>query len=120
MKVDRKYQTLLVMVAGLLVIWYFKRSDIFLFTAIGLAIAGALISPFAAAIDWIWYNLAAILRRMMSFVILSVFFLLILAPLAILKRIFSRNDAMQLRQPLTSTWKERNHLFAPKDIENPW
>lgn len=120
MKTGRKYQTLLVIVAGLLVIGYLKRADAFLYTAIGVAVFGALISPFATAIDWIWYKLAAVLGRIMSFVILSVFFLLVLAPFAMLKRIFAGSDAMHERKPVASTWRDRNHTFTPKDIENPW
>lgn len=120
MKAGRKYQTLLVIVAGLLVIGYLKRADTFLFAAIGVAVVGAFISPFASAIDWMWYKLAAVLGRIMSFVILSLFFMVILAPFATVKRVFNGNNGMLLQKPSLTSWQERNHRFDAKDIENPW
>ncbi|HTF03471.1 MAG TPA: hypothetical protein VK826_05570 [Bacteroidia bacterium] len=120
MKLARKYQTLLVIVAGLIVIWYFNRSEVLLFAAIIVGIAGALVPACATGIDWLWNKTGKVLGAVMSPVMLTVFFFCFLTPFALIRRIFGRSDAMLLKGPGTTTWKKREHLFVPKDISDPW
>jgi hypothetical protein len=120
MMVGRKYQTLLVIVTGLLVIWYIQKVETLLYVSLGIALAGLIIPPIATGIDWLWYKIAKVMGAVMSRVILTVFFFGILTPIALLKKLLSGKDPMQLKDPGTTTWKERNHLFTAKDIENPW
>lgn len=120
MKAGRKYQTLLVIVTGLLVLWYFKRSDVLLYSALGTGLAGVLVPPLATAIDWLWYKLARAMGAVMSRVILSLFFFLFLTPIAFLRKVFSKKDPMQLRKEYSSLWTSRNHAYTAKDLENPW
>lgn len=119
-KPGRKYETLLVITAGLLVLWYFKRNELLLFIAIGVSVGGLLISPLGTLIDWFWYKIAHVLGAVMSRVILGAFFFFILTPIALLRKIFTRKDVMKLRKEYDSLWVVRDHLYTAKDIENPW
>lgn len=120
MNTGRKYQTLLVIITGLLVFWYLKKLEVLLYISLGIGLTGIFIPPFATALDWFWYKLAKVMGAVMSRVILAVFFFCILTPLALLKKVFGKKDGLQIKSGGTSTWKDRIHLFKPADIENPW
>lgn len=66
-----------------------------------------------------WSSLSHYWGIVMNFVLMFLIFHFILLPLAILQRLFGRN---QIRQKTVgmSYFNSRKHLFSSKDIDHPW
>jgi NhaP-type Na+/H+ and K+/H+ antiporter len=74
--------------------------------------------PFAV----IWYGLATFLGTIMSKVLLTVVYILLVVPVGLIRRL-SGKDSLQLKKfkkDGSSVFRERDHLFQSTDIENPY
>ena len=128
-KTDRKTQleTLLVISTGLIflfgIFWYRGSSyKGLLIAAFCISVIG-LISPWIAEkINFAWYKLAELLGRIMSPILMSIVFFLFLFPIALLSRVFSKNDSLQLKKKADgdSYYVDREHQYVAKDFENIW
>lgn len=113
------HQTILVIVAGLLVLYFIFKINTFLSVALLLGLAGSLSNYLASKIAWLWLKIAEILGMIMPKVILAFVFFLILTPIAMLYRLFKKNG-FQLRKNTASYYAERNHQFCAMNLENLW
>lgn len=81
------------------------------------------LSFFSLKLDWLicygWLKLGEGLGYVMSKVILGVVFYVLVSPLAILYRLFNKNQ-LNLKKNPTSYYVQRNHLFEKKDLTNTW
>lgn len=86
-----------------------------------LLLAGAVLSrPFRNAFSRYWMKLGHALGNVNSCILLSVIFVLVLLPLAGLRKIFSRGTT-DLRSKLPqSMWHPREHTYAAGDLEKMW
>jgi hypothetical protein len=74
--------------------------------------------PFA----FIWFGMATFLGTIMSKVLLTVVYILLVVPIGLLRRLFGK-DSLQLKKFKkngSSVFRDRNHLFQSTDIENPY
>ena len=74
--------------------------------------------PFA----FIWFGLATFLGTIMSKVLLTVVYILLMVPVGLLRRLL-RKDSLQLKKFKkngSSVFRDRDHLFQSADIENPY
>lgn len=81
-------------------------------------IAPALYKPAAK----LWFGLSAVLGAVMSKVLLSIIFFLVLTPMGLLRRIGGK-DPMRMRQfkkGEDSVFRVRDHAFVAADIEQPY
>ena len=86
-----------------------------------LALIVLYIKKMAALIHRGWMGLSHAIGGVMSKVILSIIFFFTLVPMAMLKRLFSKQDTLQLkRKSKGSYFVERNHTYEPKDLKNVW
>ena len=119
---EKKLEAVLVICAGLLVLYWIFDNARFLVAATAIGIAGVL-SPFLAGIiAKAWYKLAELLGQINGFILLTVLFYFFLTPLAWLSKLFKK-DELQLKKktdPDASYFIERNHTFSKKDLENMW
>ncbi len=131
MKTPNKYQSLLVIVVGFLVLYFifrrnydwgfmvFKR-DYFLNAAI---IVGILSLMFDVVGDWIlaaWMKIAEVLGYINTRILMSIIFFLFLTPFAWLQKIFSRKNFLSLKNKEDSVFHVRNHEYKSEDFENIW
>lgn len=80
-----------------------------------------LISDFLSkGILWLWWKLAHILGWINTRILLSVVFYVILLPMAMLSRIFTRDPLKIKWRKHDSTFVIRDHLYSRSDLENPW
>jgi len=66
-----------------------------------------------------WLKFGEAMSWVMSKIILTLLFYLFVFPISSLYRLFSK-DLMMIKKRKDTYFKERNHLFEKKDIENPW
>jgi hypothetical protein len=70
----------------------------------------------------LWFGLSHILGTIMSKVMLTLVFSLVLTPMGLLRRLAGK-DSMRLRcfgRDQTSVFRVRDHEFTPADIEQPF
>ncbi len=70
----------------------------------------------------IWLGLSHILGTIMSKIILTIIFFLLVLPVGLLRRMIGK-DTLQLkkwRKETSSVFKIRDYKFTSKDIENPY
>lgn len=81
-------------------------------------IAPAVFKPAAK----LWFGLSAVLGTVMSKVILTLTFFLVLTPMALFRRLCGK-DTLRLRcfgRDRSSVFRVRDHTFTPADIEQPY
>lgn len=82
-----------------------------------LALIALLSRQLSARIHEVWMKIAQVLGRISSAVLLTAVFFLVLTPMALLRRIFSRQDMFQLKKKEGSYYMMRQHTYSAKDLE---
>ena len=120
MKQQNTKEIVLTIVVGLLVFYFIFKIQGLLIAALVVGVLGVLSNFVAEKIAWLWLKFAEILGRINSTVLLSLIFFIFLTPIALLMRIFKKDDALKLKKPAASAYDERNHTYVKKDLENTW
>ena len=113
-------ETLAVLALACLLIGFW-RDSIFraALAASFLLLVGLLVSPLAILIHRGWFKLSELLSSVMGRLLLSLVFVLLLTPLAFLRR-FLKKAPLDLNPPSEGLLKERDHLYRPEDFLNPY
>lgn len=118
---SKHLETSLVIIAGMLIFFLVLDHKVFLYIALGLALVAVLIPLLARYIHLGWMGMAKVLGFINSHILLAVIFFILLTPMAIFRKILSKNDSLQLRRKSgESYYSERNHNYTAGDLENPW
>ena len=115
-----KIKAQLVIVTGLLVLYFIFKSPYLLYAA---AIIGVLCVFFEAVGDFIvkiWYKIAEGMGWVNSRVLLSVVFFVFLAPIAFFYRITSKDPLKIKKSDGKSVYTNRDHKYTAKDLDNIW
>jgi hypothetical protein len=112
-------QTILVISLGFLVLYGFSRNPFFLMVTIFVGTAGLTSKWLSLKIVYLWNKLAWLLSLFMPKIILSVIFLLVLTPIALVSRLF-KPDTLLIKNTSNSTFKSVKASFSKKDFQNPW
>ncbi|MGZ3861821.1 MAG: SxtJ family membrane protein [Bacteroidia bacterium] len=120
MTAKEKYKAQLVLVCGFALLYWVFKLKVFLFIAIAVTFISLFIPVLGDLILKVWFKLAEILARINSRILLSVVFILFVAPIAILKRLFSGNSPVKLDKQSASFYTERNHKYTSEDLKNLW
>jgi hypothetical protein len=120
MKKQNNKEIILTIVVGLLVFFYFLKSQWLFNTALILGVLGVFSEFVAEKVSWVWLKVAEILGRINSTILLSLIFFIFLTPLALLMKVFKKTDSLKLKKLPGSAYDERNHTYTAKDLENTW
>ncbi|MHC1791004.1 SxtJ family membrane protein [Solidesulfovibrio sp.] len=119
---DQARDTGMALVLVSLIVFFITREIRYVTIATGLLlldmIAPALYKPAAK----VWFGLSHVLGTVMSKVILSLAFFLVLTPMGLLRGMLGK-DPMRVRQfkkDTASAFRVRDHAFTPADIEQPF
>ncbi len=111
------YESVLAVTFLLLLLYYFFfTTPWFLIFTICFVLLALLSSTLAGYISQLWELLTISIGWLMSRVLMSAVFVVILTPIAFLYRLSKRKKDAET----DSHFVDRNHLYTPKDIENPW
>ncbi len=119
------YEALLVISTALLVIYLYgllkhgESKELFIYIACGIGISGIFIKALGKLIAQAWYKLADVLSLVMSKIIMSVVFILVLTPVALLYRLVKK-DRLNLNRKNESRWISREHRYTSDDLKNIW
>ena len=106
----------------LLLIVYFSENMTLIIPSIGVLVLIMIWPKIFSPLAPFWFGLSSVLGTIISKIVLSLLFFLIVTPVGIFRRILDK-DSMRLKD-----WKngqgsvllERNHTFTPKDIDKPY
>lgn len=116
---NKIFETHLVIITGLIVIYLLKGQVLILYISLAFAFIGIFVKPMATLITKGWFGLAFVLNKISSTVLLSLVYFLILLPISLLFKL--RNTKMlNLKNRGNSLWNVRNHDYQKKDMDNLW
>jgi Saxitoxin biosynthesis operon protein SxtJ len=119
---DQSRDTGMALVLLFLLIAASRKKEGYLYIAMALHVINMIkpqvYQPFAV----IWLGLSDLMGAIMSRVLLSIVFFLVVTPISLIRRILGK-DSLRLRAFKAGTGSamvERNHLFVGEDLERPY
>jgi hypothetical protein len=93
----------------------------FLFVSIGLLSIGIFFKDLSYLISTGWKKFSHVIGLIMNHIILAAVFFLLLTPISILYRLFSRNPLQLKLKYLNGTvFKDRHYSYTDKDFHKMW
>lgn len=89
-------------------------------TALSVGLAGVISEYLALKIEWLWFKLAKLLSYIVPNILLSIVYYFFLFPIALVSKVVSRKNLLQLKKEGNTNWVSVNKQFGKKDLENPW
>ena len=114
---QKHLETILVIVLGIIVIYFFVGSRYLLWGAVALGAIGVFIPFLAGKIHWAWMKLAHVLGYVMSKVMLTLVYTLVVLPMSWFAR---KKLSVRLSGKSDTYFKERNYTYKKEDLENVW
>ena len=112
--------TILVIVVGFIIIYAYSKNYIFLRISIIIGLFGVISDSASLIIDKIWFKISHILSLIIPNILLGSIFYLILFPIALLSRLFKKDDPLMLSNNKESMFKNKIQKFKNISFENPW
>ena len=106
----------------LLLIWFFTRHAELIYAAMAFLLVGMIWSAAMRPLAFLWFGLSNVLGKIMSSVLLSVVYLVIVLPVAALRRLMGK-DSLRLRQWRSgseSCFIVREHSYTAEDLKHPY
>ncbi len=113
-------KTILVITVGLLVVFMATGMKVFLVISLVIGLIGVFSNYLSKKVEYLWMKLAWVLSFIVPNILMTIVFYLWLTPIALISRIFNKNDQLFLKNTNTSLFKEYNKTFDKKSFENPW
>jgi hypothetical protein len=113
-------KTVLTITVGFLVVYFIAKWQWALSVAGIIGLAGLFSDFLAEKIEWLWMKITWILSIIVPNILLSLLFFLFLFPIALLMRITSKKNFLQLKNRGNTTWIADTKEFDAKSMENPW
>jgi polyferredoxin len=116
----KNLQILLGIAAGMVVLFFIFKSEVFLAIAVGLCLAGLLSMRLAALIAVLWMKVANLIGLILNTVLLSLVFFGLLTPLALIRKIAGISPILLRPTQRDSYFHARNHKFDKSDLQDMW
>lgn len=113
-------KTVLTITVGFLVVYLITKWQWALTVAGIVGLAGLFSDFLAEKIEWLWMKLTWVLSLIVPNILLSLLFFLFLFPVALLMKLTSKKNFLQLKNSDTTTWIAQTKVFDAKSMENPW
>jgi len=112
--------TVLVITIGFSIIFMLTQRYWALWVAFSIGLLGFVSLYLAKVIDYLWMKLAHVLSFIVPNILLTLVFFVILFPVALLSRVFSKEDPLHLKNTSDSTFKKRVKSFEKASFEKTW
>ena len=119
---DQSRDTGMAMVLLLLIVFATRKREGYLIGAMVLHVLNMIVPQVYRPVAVLWLGLSDLLGSVVSKILLSVVFFVVVTPIGILRRLFGK-DSLQLRAfkaSKESVMLERNHTFIGSDLERPY
>lgn len=119
MVTEEKSKAQLVIVTGMLALYFIFKKDWLLYTGLFVGLASVFVPFIGDLIVKGWFKLAELMGYVNSRILLSLIFFVVLFPVALLARM-GKNLLSLRRENRQSAFTERNHRYEAKDLKNVW
>ena len=119
---DQSRDTGMAMVLLFLIGAAFRKREGYLFVAMALQLLNMTVPKMYKPVAVVWLGLSDLVGSVVSKIILSIVFLVVVTPIGIFRRLIGK-DSMNLRvfkASDQSVMLERNHLFVGQDLRTPY
>ncbi len=113
-------KTILIIVLGLIILYFKFQYNWILFIAVIITILGLISKKASEIIDYLWMQLAWLLSLIVPKIILSVFYYLLLFPMALISKVFGNKNGIVLKNNRNSFFLDVNKEFNKSSFEKPW
>lgn len=117
---EKNQETILAIVLGLLVIQLFTGYKNLIIISVVLLAIPIFSMTVAGWITWAWLKLSHVMGYVMSKLILSVIFFLVLFPVSLAFRVFGKSGLQLNKSDNDTYYSQRDHTYVPSDFEDPW
>lgn len=112
--------TVLVIVLGFIIIYAYSKNYNFLRISIIIGLLGVISDSASLIIDKIWFKISYVLGLIVPNILLGFIFYIILFPIALLSRLFKKDDPLMLLNNKESMFKNKIQKFKNISFEKPW
>jgi hypothetical protein len=113
-------KTILIISVGLVFVYLVTKWKWIIYISLIIGLIGIFSSYLSKKIDFLWMKLTWILSLIVPNIILCIVFYLLLFPLSILSKIFSKKDQLHLKNNCDSVFISINKDFDKGSFEKPW
>lgn len=117
MKNNKWRDTIIVLVTAFILLFIFLKHVLFLYVALGLCFVALFVPSLGILIHRLWFLLAEFLGAIFGKILLTLVYIIFVLPLAV---IFRKKLSLNLKLRNDTYFKNRDHKFNKKDMENPW
>lgn len=106
----------------MLLIWLLTQNETFIFCSMGILLLGMLWPTGFRPLAFVWFGLSVCIGKIISKLLLSIVFILLVLPMATLRRLMGK-DTLCLKRFGTrsnSYFVRREHTFVAQDLVNPY
>lgn len=119
MKKDTSKSTMLVISMGFLILYLLFAWQWAVIVSLGVGLIGIISSTLSSKVEWLWMKLARILSYIIPSVLLGIVFYLILFPISLISRIFTK-DPLMLSNNYETFFVNIEKEFDKKSMEKIW
>ncbi len=118
MRWKQNHTTLVVIAIGFTILFLIFKIY-WLLAPVAISVLGFAISPLGQVIHRAWFSFAKMLGYINNRILLFLIFFVILTPIAFLRKLFGKNNPPD-KHMHNSYFQNRNQVFQPMDLQNPW
>lgn len=115
MKIEKAYQTTIVLALGFLILGLFSKYQFLVYIPLVVLLLSALHKKFTIYIATAWQFIGEKMGIVSSFILLALVFVVFLSPIALLQKLFTNKETLK-----TSNWKARDYSFTKESFEKAW
>ncbi len=119
MKKDTSKTTILVISTGFIVVYLVFAFKWALYTSLIIGLIGIASARASRKIEWLWLKLSYVLSKIVPTLLLSVIFFLVLFPVSLVSKLFTKDPLMLLNR-YDSYFTEVKNPFTRKSMEQTW
>jgi hypothetical protein len=113
-------KTMLTISVGFLVVFIVTKLNWALLVALIIGLIGISSTFLSKHIEFLWTKLAWLLGLIVPNILLSAIFYLFLFPIALLSKVFGKNDSFKLKNNADTVFVTSNKQFDERSFEKPW
>ncbi len=116
----KQFETINICALFVLILFLITGKVFLLYIGMGLLVISVLIKPLGRLFANAWLKLSLVIGTFNSRVLLTIFFFIVLTPLALVRRIF-RRDLLDIKKVETDTyWKTVDREFDRSSLDRIW
>jgi ABC-type dipeptide/oligopeptide/nickel transport system permease subunit len=112
--------SVLTIIVGMLFLYVVTHSKYFLYLSLIIGFLGVFSPYLSKKIDFFWMKLALVLSKFIPNILLAIIFFFILFPIALLSKIFSKEQPLYLKNNRKSTFTNVSTHFDANFFEKTW